>query len=127
MFYSYTKGSTDPSDSEAFHKAISDYVGIDLNMTNYKIITTSPKAAEIYEHGLLGPYEEAYYKANNIDAPHIQKQLLGKRERIDEVRAFYNECVKGLCIINMAKEEFVSIDKRDIKTAKKLLNDYQKW
>lgn len=127
VLYTYTKGSTDPADSEIFHKTIYDLLEGELNMANYKLITTSPQGAKIYEHGLLAPYEEANYEPNNIDPQHVQDFLLKKRAEIDAVRDFYEGCAKGLCIIYMDKEEYISIDKRDLKKAIKLLKDYQKW
>lgn len=127
VLYNYEKGSILVDDSEKFHNAINDYVENELYMNNYKIIFTTTSGAKIYKKSILDQYDEANYKPTEEDSKRYRNMMIKKKSKIDAVTAFYDNCAKNLCIIDMGKNQYISIDKRNIEIAKKLLNDYKDW
>ena len=127
VLYNYNPDSILVEDSEKFHKAINDFVKEELYMTNYKVIFTTTSGAEIYKKSILDQYEEASYVPKDEDSKLNKKKMLNKKAKIDAVTDFYNECAKTMCIIDIDKMQYISIDKRNIDVAKKLLKDYKKW
>jgi len=127
VLYTYTPGSILVEDSEKFHNEISDYINNDLNMGNYKIIFTTVQGAKTYQKIFLAQYEEANYVPKEGDSKFYKNKMLKKKAKIDLVTDFYNECAKGMCIIYLDKNQYISIDKRHTDVAKKLLNDYKRW
>ncbi len=127
VLYNYEPKSIRVEDSEKFHKAITDYLYYELFMNNYKIIFTTTSGAKIYKKSILDQYKEASYKPDAEDSKRYKEKMLKKKAKIDAVTDFYNECAEALCIINIDKKQYVSIDKRNIEIAKKLLKDYEEW
>lgn len=127
VFYQYKPGSKNEADSEAFHKEIDLHIKRDLIYGEYRIQYVTDKGAALYEKQLLKNNKAANYKPSEGDSKKYQKEMLEKKSRIDAVKKFYQECAKTMCIINTTTDEYVVIDKRDIKTAKKTLDDYQRW
>lgn len=127
VFYAYREGSVNPADSEKFHEQVTDYVYHKVHMGNYKIFRTTVDYAKVYDETLFENCEEAFYEPQPTDSKSHQEKMLKKRAYIDAVREFYKECEKGMCIIDIDKKKYVSLENRDIDAAKKLLEDYMDW
>lgn len=127
VLYNYEPKSIKVEDSEKFHKALTDYLYYELFMNNYKIIFTTTTGAKIYKKSILDQYEEASYTPGAEDSKRYKEKMLKKKAKIDAVTDFYNECAEAMCIIDIDKKQYISIDKRHTEVAKKLLRDYERW
>lgn len=123
VFYEYKPGSKDPKNSEEFHKQIDSHIKKDLIYGNYKNSYVTDSGASTYIKNILKGNEAAEYNPKNCKS----LKLAAKKAKIDAVKEFYKACAETMCIINTTTNEYVIIDKRDIKQAKKALDDYQNW
>lgn len=127
IFYQYKRGSKIVSESEEFHKKLDEYLKKVLIDGNYKNYYVTEDGAKTYKRKVFEFNETAKYKPSEEDSKKHIKEMEAKKARIAAVEEFYKECAKTMCIINNKTKEYVVIDKRNIETAKKALEDYKRW
>ena len=127
IFYQYKPGSKSPADSEEFHRQIDSYIRKNVIFGNYKNSYVTDSGASTYIKNMLKGNPAFEYTPENDKFFIHNKKLLAQKAKIEAVKDFYNECSKTMCIINPKTNEYVVIEKRDIKQAKKALEDYKKW
>ena len=96
-------------------------------MGNYKNSYVTDSGASTYIKNMLKGNPAFEYTPENDKFFIHNKKLLAQKAKIEAVKDFYNECAKTMCIINPKTDEYVVIEKRDIKQAQKALEDYKKW
>lgn len=127
VIYGYTKDSKDKYDSHQFHKDLENIIQSEINDGNYKLFPVTHKAQASYQKAFKAAYPEFVYQPLETEPKEYQQEMLYKKSRIDDVLNFYKECAEGVCIIYGDREQYIYIDKRDIKVVKQVLNDYRYW
>ena len=118
------KGS---KDKDSFFDEVTRQINHVVIDGRYQISANRPSERKFYLEHRGKDFPELTYTPSEDDSKKYQKEMLKNKARLEELLAFYNDCAKTMCIIDIEKMQYIYLEERNIKDAVQTLEDYRHW